>query len=139
MTEAILVGLALMALRIGLGVELVIHGWPKLRNPGGIAGFFGQMGLKPALFWTWVVILVEFAGGLALILGLMTRAVALLTAIEFLVIVLYIKPAKMKVGFTTPQGQAGWEWDWLLFWMSVALLLAGAGAFGLDRALKLPI
>lgn len=137
MSEATLAGLGLLALRIGLGVELVVHGWPKLKNPGAVAGFFGQLGLKPALFWTWTVALVEFFGGIALILGLVTRPVALLVAIEFLVILLSVKP-KMKVPFTTPTG-AGWEWDWLILWMGVALLLAGSGAFGLDALLRLPI
>lgn len=136
--ETVLVGLALLALRIGLGVELLVHGWPKIKNPSGIAGFMGQIGMKPALFWAWVVTLVEFLGGIALILGLLTRPAAFFVAVEFLVIVLYLKPVKMKVPFTTPAGQAGWEWDWLILMMALALVLAGSGAYGLDRVLNLP-
>lgn len=136
--ETLLIGLALLALRIGVGVELLVHGWPKIKSPGTIAGFLGQMGMKPPAFWAWVTALVEFLGGIALIIGLLTRPAALLVTIEFLVIAFYLKPRKMKVPFTTPQGQAGWEWDWLIMFMGLALLLAGSGAYGLDRVLGLP-
>lgn len=132
-----LTGLALLALRIGVGVELMVHGWPKIKSPASVAGFMGQLGMKPALFWTWIVALVEFLGGIALILGLLTRPTAFFVTIEFLLIAFYLKPKKMKVPFTTPQG-AGWEWDWLIMMMGLALLLAGAGAYGLDSVIGLP-
>ena len=132
-----LTGLALLALRIGVGVELMVHGWPKIKSPASVAGFMGQLGMKPALFWTWIVALVEFLGGIALILGLLTRPVAFFVTIQFLIIAFYLKPKKMKVPFTTPQG-AGWEWDWLIMMMGLALLLAGAGAYALDSVIGLP-
>ena len=138
MPEATLTALGLLALRVGLGVELAIHGWPKLKAPQGTAGFLTQIGFKPGILWAWVLVLVELLGGILLILGLLTRPVAALVAIQFLVISFYIKPGKMKVPFTTPQG-AGWEWDWLILAMAVALLLMGAGAFGLDGVLGLPL
>ena len=47
----VLTGLGLLAIRIGLGVELLVHGWPKIKNPAGTAGFMGQMDMKPAKFW----------------------------------------------------------------------------------------
>ena len=138
MTQAVLTGLALLALRIGVGVELVVHGWPKIKSPANFAGMLGQLGIKGTIFWAWVVALVEFLGGIALILGLLTRPAAFFVTVEFLVISFYLKPNKMKVPFTTPQGQAGWEWDWLIMMMGLSLLLAGSGAYGLDRLLKLP-
>ncbi|MBI2850323.1 MAG: DoxX family protein [Chloroflexi bacterium] len=132
-----LTGLALLAIRIGVGIELVVHGWPKLKNPAGTAGFFGQIGMKPALFWAWIAALVEFLGGIALIIGLLTRPAAFFITLEFLIISFYLKPRKMKVPFTTPQG-AGWEWDWLIMMMGLALLLAGSGIYGLDSLIGLP-
>ena len=137
MSEATVMGLALLALRIGLGIELVVHGWPKLKAPGTTAAFLGPLGFKPPLFWAWVLVATEFLGGVALLLGLVTRVAAALNVISFLVIILYLKPYKWKVPFTTPQG-AGWEWDWLIVTMAIALLIAGSGTFGLDRALGLP-
>lgn len=133
----VLTGVALLVLRIGLGVEMVVHGWPKIKKPSATAGFFGQTGIKPALFWAWIVALVEFAGGIAIVLGLLTRPAAFFIVVEFLVIILYLKVGKMKQKFSTPEG-AGWEWDWLIMMMAAALLLAGSGAYGLDRVMKLP-
>ena len=133
----VLVGLGLLAIRIGLGVELLVHGWPKIKNPAGTAGFMGQMGMKPAKFWAWILALVEFLGGIGLLLGLLTRPAAFFIAIEFLLIVVYLKPKKMKVPFTMPQG-AGWEWDWLILTMAIGLVLAGSGIFGLDSTFGIP-
>lgn len=135
--EMVLIGLALLALRIGLGVELLVHGWPKIKSPAAFAGMLGQMGMKGATFWSWVVALVEFLGGISIILGLLTRPAAFFVTIQFLVISFWLKPKKMKVPFTTPQG-AGWEFDWLILAMGLALLLAGSGVFGLDRVIGLP-
>ena len=81
--------------------------------------------------------MVEFFGGIALILGLLTRPAAFFVTIEFLFISFYLKPRKMNVPFTTPQG-AGWERDWLIMMVGLALLLAGSGAYGLDKLLNLP-
>lgn len=134
----VLTGLGLLALRLGLSVELLVHGWPKIKNPAGTAGFLGQMGMKPAKFWAWILALVEFLGGIGLLLGLLTRPAAFFVAVEFLLIVIYLKPKKMKVPFTTPQGQAGWEWDWLIMMMAIALVLAGSGIFGLDATFGIP-
>ncbi|MBI2979523.1 MAG: DoxX family protein [Chloroflexi bacterium] len=132
-----LTGLALLALRIGVGVELLVHGWPKIKNPASVTGFMEQLGMKPGIFWAWIAALVEFLGGIALILGLLTRPAAFFVTIEFLIIAFYLKPKKMKVPFTTAQA-AGWEWDWLIMMMGLALLLAGSGTYGLDRVLNLP-
>jgi putative oxidoreductase len=133
----VLLSLALLALRIGLGVELVVHGWPKIKKPGGMAGWLEQMGMKPGMFWSWITALTEFLGGIALILGLLTRFAAFFVTIQFLLISFYLKPVKMKAPFTNPQGP-GWEWDWLIMFMALSLLLAGSGAYGLDRLLSLP-
>lgn len=135
--ETVLLALALLALRIGLGVELVVHGWPKIKNPGAMAGWLGQMGMKPGIFWSWIAALVEFLGGIALLIGFLTRFAAFFVTIQFLMLTFYLKPVKMKVPFTTPQA-AGWEWDWLIMFMALSLLLAGSGVFGLDHFLPFP-
>jgi putative oxidoreductase len=136
--EPVLLSLAFLALRIGLGVELVVHGWPKIKKPGGMAGWLEPMGFKPGVFWSWLVALNEFLGGLALIMGLLTRFAALFATLQFLLISFYLKPVKMKVPFKYPDGKAGWELDWVILFIALALLLTGSGAFGLDRLLNLP-
>ena len=66
-----------LLLRVALGALFLAHAGLKLFvfTPAGTAGFFASLGLPAAL--AYVTILAEVAGGLALILGLWTRWVAL--------------------------------------------------------------
>lgn len=75
----------LLLLRIAVGVVFIYHGWGKLHGIEQTAGFFGNIGIPAAGFMAWVVALVEFLGGIAVLLGLFTRLAAKLLAIVMLV------------------------------------------------------
>lgn len=68
--------LALLVLRVAVGVVMFAHGAMKLGwvgkggSPAGTAGWFTSIGIRPGLFWAWVVILAEAGGGVLTILGL---------------------------------------------------------------------
>ncbi len=123
-----------VALRVGAGVVFLVHGYPKLfgpqPGPRGFAQSLQARGFAPPLFWAFTVAIAEFVGGIFLLVGLLTRLVALVLAIEFLVIILKVK---------WPKGFGGWEYDWTLLAMMVALLLTGPGRWALDHALRLPL
>jgi len=73
--------LALLVLRVCLGIIFVYHGYPKLVHANaGMAEFFVAHGL-PRYFLSVAGIL-ECFGALLLVLGLFTRPAALLLAIE---------------------------------------------------------
>jgi putative oxidoreductase len=73
--------LALLVLRVCLGIIFVYHGYPKLVHANaGMREFFVMHGL-PGYLVTVAGILEGF-GALLLVLGLFTRPVALLLAIE---------------------------------------------------------
>lgn len=115
-------------IRLALGTILIVHGYPKLfKDFSGTAGFFGQLGFKPAKFWALAVGVLEFFGGIALIFGFLTQAIALLVAIQFLVIILWVKRAQNFV--------SGWEYDFAILAMALALVFLGAGAFAVDLPL----
>jgi putative oxidoreductase len=115
-----------------VGITFMLHGWAKLQNPNGFIGFVGSLGFPAPAFFGWLVILLEFAGGLLLILGLATRFVALALAIEMVVTSLLVKS---QVGFIAGQGQgAGSELDLLLMAASLALAILGAGALSIDES-----
>jgi putative oxidoreductase len=124
------------ALRIVVGVIFVMHGAQKLFGAfggGGIDGtaqFFEQAGIAPGVFWAWVAGLVEFFGGLALLLGAVTRYAALLLAIQMLVAIFAVH---LPHGFFLPQG---FEYALTLLGANVALLLGGAGELALDPYLN---
>ena len=74
-----------MALRISVGLIFVVLGWGKLNGIDGVAGMLEGMGFPAAGFMAWLLALVEFLGGLALILGVYIRMFAKMLAIAMLV------------------------------------------------------
>jgi putative oxidoreductase len=121
-------GIAL--LRIVTGVIFFVHGWQKLFTFGyeGTTGAFTQMGVPQPAIGAAIVIAVELLGGLALILGFLTRLVALPLAIDMLVALALVH---LSAGFFA--GNGGYEFVLLLAGASLALFLTGAGAFALDN------
>ncbi|MER3515365.1 MAG: DoxX family protein, partial [Chloroflexota bacterium] len=83
----------LLILRLGMGIIFLAHGWPELPGgpmggPAGFGGFLKQMGVPLPTFFAWVVALLETVGAVLLILGLGTRLLAVLFAVDMLVAIL---------------------------------------------------
>ena len=131
-----------LILRIGVGIIFLVHGWPKLnpnspmKGPAGFSGFLKQMGVPLPTFFGWIVALLETVGAVLLILGLGTRVLAVLFAINMLVAIFVVKRRVMKVGFSAQQA-TGWELDFAMLVISLALLFTGAGSIALDPILGL--
>jgi putative oxidoreductase len=119
-------------LRVVIGAVFVAHGAQKLFGVWGGGGlaetavFFTQAGLTPAYPLAVLVALVEFAGGLLLILGALTLFAALALAINMAVAIWKVHAAH---GFFLP---AGFEYNLALIGALVALMLTGPGAFSVD-------
>jgi putative oxidoreductase len=119
-------------LRLAVGTIFVAHGAQKLfgvwGGPGlsGTAQFMGTLGLGPGMPLALLVGLVEFAGGLLLILGALTLFVSLALAINMGVAIWKVHLAG---GFFLP---AGYEFNIALLGALICLMLAGPGAFSID-------
>jgi len=123
--------LAPFILRIALAVIFITHGYPKLfKTFGQTAQFFESVGLKPAKFWVLVVGILEFFGGIFLLVGFLTQAVGILLAFQMLVAMVWVKKIKFKKGLVD-----GYEFDLILFVAALALVFLGPGAFSIDLPL----
>jgi putative oxidoreductase len=125
--------LGLFLLRISLGVMFVAHAGLKyvVFTIPGFAAFLEQTGFPG---WTaWPVVLAEFLGGVALILGIYSRFVAV-ALIPVLLGALSVHVGNGWV-FNAPNG--GWEYPALLVVLAIVLALSGDGAFALKPS-RLP-
>ena len=130
-SAAVRVDAALAILRVVTGGVLAAHGGQKLFVHGlaGVAGTFGQMGIPLAGLTGPATAFVEFFGGLALVVGLLTRLAGIGLALTMLGAMLLVHAAG---GFFLPSGV---EYTLALLGATVAIALAGPGRFSLDALL----
>jgi putative oxidoreductase len=123
----------LTILRLLMGITFLLTGLPKLGNLAGFTGFVASLGLPVPGFVAVVVAALEVIGGLLLIVGLGTRWVSLLFAIEMLITTLLVKLPNQ--GFLAPQGQPGTGavYDLLLLVGALVLLTHGSGQLSVER------
>jgi len=130
-----------LLLRLLLGVVFFPHGAQMALGWFGGYGFSGTMGFFtetlhiPAPF-AFLAIAAQFAGAIALILGLFTRVAALGIAVNMLVAIVTVHS---QFGFFanwsgTQKGE-GFEYHLLALAIMALLMIRGAGAFSLDRKL----
>lgn len=120
---------ALLALRIVLGVVMIAHGWQKLSG-GGIAGAsesFSKMGAPGAPVTGYLVVLLEFGGGVLMLLGLGTTIIGALFALNMIGAIALVHGSN---GFYAASG--GYEYTLVLAVLSIFIAVVGAGRYGAD-------
>ena len=134
--------IATAILRLVLGIVFFAHGAQKMLGWFGGLGFSGTMGFFTATMhipapFAFLAIAAEFFGGLGLVLGFLTRIAAFGIGVTMLVAIATVNSA---VGFFmnwfgTQRGE-GYEYHLLVLAMTTFLMIRGAGAFSVDRALS---
>jgi putative oxidoreductase len=123
-------GIAL--LRVVTGIIFLMHGQQKLFEfgIGGVTGMMTGLGVPAPGLMAIILTLVEFVGGIALILGAFTRIAALLVTIDVLTAMFLVH---LPNGFFATSG--GIELVLLLATVAITLILTGPGALALDTIL----
>ncbi|MFC9334156.1 MULTISPECIES: DoxX family protein [Arthrobacter] len=132
MNQSTLTTTALTVLRVIAGFLFAAHGWQKF-NEFTIAGTqasFAKMGVPAAELAAPAVATLELVGGIALILGVLTRVFAALLALNMLG-AFFLVHASAGVFV----GNGGYELVLLLAAGALAIALAGAGRFSADAAM----
>lgn len=84
-----------------MGVNMLIHGYPKIKNLKQSAQQTNQA-LGIPIKVTYIAAMLEFFGGIFLIIGLIVPVVALFFAI-FMICIVIIKKKKMNAAYINPQ------------------------------------
>ena len=117
--------LGLLALCLTLGVIMVAHGSHKVYgHMQEFAGYVHSLGMPTWLGYVSAV--VEFAGGILLIMGFLTRCAAIAVFIDLLVA---IAKVHWKHGLL---GNGGYEFPLSLAAISFALIFLGGGPISID-------
>lgn len=126
-------GLGLTILRVVIGIVFIVHGAQKLFvfGIGGVTAAFSQMHIPLPMIAAPVVAIVEFVGGIALLVGFVTRIAAVLLAIDMLGAILFVHG---RNGFFMPMG---YEFALSLMAACAALAVAGPGDYSVDNRRRL--
>ncbi len=129
------VNVALLIIRVVIGVTVAAHGYGKFFRGGkisGTAGWFDSIGMKPGRLHAYLAASTEVAGGLLLAVGLLTPlAAASVVAVMFVA----AWTVHRQNGFFIVGD--GWEYNFILAAMAAAVAVAGAGKYSLDYELEL--
>ena len=132
--------LALLVLRLVVGGLVAAHGAQSLFGAfggGGLGGntaFLAGLGLRPARLWALLAGLAEFGGGALVLLGLLYP----LAPVGVLA-VMAMAAATVHWGKPIWASEGGAELPLAYAAAAIVLLLAGPGAYALDRALGLDL
>lgn len=131
---------AMFLVRIGLGVVILPHGLQKVFGLFGGPGLHGTFAFLTALhipFWLAVlVILAETLGALGLIVGFLTRIAALGIVCDMIGAVYKVHYHNgFFMNWSGHQAGEGIEFHILAIAMGLALMIAGAGRWSIDRRL----
>jgi len=129
---------ALTISRVMLGLVLFPHGAQKLLGWFGGYGFNATMGfLTGGMNLPWIiaflVIIIEFFGALALILGIGTRIISVAVIFLFAGIIFTSHGQNgFFMNWGGKQAGEGFEYHLLVIAMAVTLLIGGAGKWSVD-------
>ncbi|EKO3556741.1 DoxX family protein [Vibrio metschnikovii] len=130
-------GYSTLALRIPIGIVFMAHGAQKLFGWFGGYGLEGtgqwmaSIGLGPGMLMAFLAGSGEFFGGLAILLGILTRPAAAVLSVTMLVAIFAVH---FEHGLFMSNG--GYEFALALLAASVSLMMSGSGKLSIDQIIS---
>lgn len=118
-----------LILRVVLGIILIVAGYFKLFVFGfdGVAGFFTKIDLFATPLLAYLVPLLEFVGGIAILLGVFTRFLSVWVIVQFGLLAIYVLPMLMDKGWNDVRLEL------LIVALGILLITNGPGRWSLAR------
>lgn len=118
----------LLLARLTLALVFIIHGWIKLHNLEGTGFAFAKLHIPLPQIMAYIVAVVQFGGGIALVIGILTR---LTTSLLIITMAVAVFVANLPKGFVD-----GYEYPLVLLLFSLSLFLTGPGEWTIKKFLK---
>ncbi|MFV2174587.1 DoxX family protein [Actinomadura sp. LOL_016] len=128
---------ALLAVRLVVGVTMILHGYNHWRGGGGIegtAGWFSGLGLRHGKLQAWLSVITEIGAGALLVVGLLTPLAC--AAIVSVMLVAGLLAHRTNGFFVFKEG---YEYVLVLAVVCVALGALGPGSVSVDSAADIEI
>jgi len=110
--------------RLLSGTIMIYFGWPKITDLRSNANDFVKMGFQPGILWGTIIAILEFFGGIGMILGLLTAPIAFAYAFQMIMGTLW-KSTRANKPFSD------YSYDLLLFVMMLIILSFGPGNYSI--------
>ncbi len=121
----------LLVIRLYWGFQFMQIGWGKLHNISGVTNYFTQLGLPFPHLTVIFIALLEFGGGILLMLGLASRLIAVPLASDMLVAYI-VADRKALLAFFSDPGMFYIADPFTFLFISLLILTFGPGRFAFD-------
>lgn len=135
--------ITLLLIRFGLGGLMFWHGLTRwLLTPDGVPryiDYLGQFGVPYPVYAAWGVTILELVGGIFLILGALTRVIALLALVHQILVISYTNYWRgPDLADQAGTYVGGWEFNVTLGLLALTLVSFGPGRAAIDRLFRRP-
>lgn len=127
--------IGLLVARVALAVVLISHGWARWTGPGlgAQVTVLEAAAIPQPVLVAWGAMLLEVVGGVLLVFGAFTPAIALFVLVEQVIVIAWVK---WPHGLALDSG--GFEYNLILAALALIFLVYGAGKASVDSLFLRP-